>query len=180
MPIRADLRGLQKLTRELVLQGERGRKELQRATIDMLRSAKPETNREIRKTYNVKVGPINQRIKAQTVPNEFAITIGAKNEKTKIPASDFTGTRVTAKGVRVQLLKSGSPVIVPRSFRGSQKIKGRLVARVEDKRFPLRSIGGATAREMMFEKRGVLESVVNVVLVRASKAVAKRLLRLGG
>jgi hypothetical protein len=180
MPIKADLRGLQKLTRELVMEGERGRKELQRATSDMRRTAKPETNREIRKEYNVKVGPINERIKAETVSGEFAITIGAKNEKTKIPVSDFTGTRAISKGVRVKLLKSGAAVIVPRSFQGTSTINKRFVARESNKRFPLRSIGGATAREMMFERKGLLDSVVNVVLVRASKAVAKRLVRLRG
>ena len=179
MPIKADLRGLQKLTRELVLEGERGRKELQRATSDMRRSAKPTTNRIIREDYNVKVGPINERIKAEIVPGQFAVTIGAKNEKRKIPVSDFTQTRVLKRqGVRVQILKSKPPVIVPRSFRGPDKINGRLVARESGKRFPLRSIGGATAQEMMFEKKGVLDSVIDTVLVRASKDVAKRLLRL--
>lgn len=176
MPIRAD--GLTALASRLRVYGEQGRLELSRAAIDMRRAAKPTTNRAIRAEYAVKVAPINQRIIAQSVPGEYAVKIRVPRESRRIPAQDFTTTRVTAKGVRVQLLKSSAAKIVPKSFRGKGAAKDRLVARVEKDRYPLRSIGGAFARDMLFERRGLIDEVIDTVLIRTGQSLAKRILRL--
>jgi len=180
MPIRADVSGLNKLARELALAGERGRKELSRATIDMRRRSKPEANRAIRKDYTVKVAPINARLKVESDPAEFAVTLGvtAEDKRRRVPVVDFNGTRVTPAGVRVKLLRANPPTVVPRSFQGAGKIKDRLVRRSGEKRFPLQTIGGFTAQAMLFERRAVIEAVIQAVLLRASKDVAKRIARL--
>lgn len=180
MPIRADVSELNRLARDLALAGERGRVELSRATIDMRRRAKPEANRAIRKDYNVKVGPVNDRLEVKADTNGFAVTLGvtAADAKRRIPVADFNGTRVVAAGVKVNLLKSTAPTIIERSFKGKGKVNNYLLRRVDNRRFPFQSIGGFSAQAMLFERKDVTEGVIDAVLIKASKDVAKRIARL--
>ena len=189
MPIRADTSGLNKLARQLADAGERGRKELGRATIDMRRRVKPEANKEIRKEYNVKVGPINERLRVQS--EGFTVTLGVteSDKLDRIPIKDFNGTRVTPAGVRIKPFKKKPSTLVERSFQGTARkkgkpadgarsVEGRLLRREEKDRLPIRSIGGYSAQAMLFEREGVVEGVIDKVLIRASKDVAKRIARL--
>lgn len=180
---------LKRLAGRLRIYGEDGRKELQRATIDMRRRAKPEANRAIRKEYNVKVAPINDRLRVDSEGLSVTIGVTPSDRKSRIPITDFNGTRVTPAGVRIKPFKSKPSTLVERSFQGaarrkgkpsagSKSVEGRLLRREGKARLPIRSIGGYSAQAMLFEREGLIEEVIDSLLVKTAVAVSKRLVRL--
>ena len=177
--IRFDFRELQQLARQLGQAGARGREELQRARLDMLRRAKAEAGRIIRREYNVKVGPLNDRIKVSPDPNQFGVIIGvtAEDARRRISVKDFNETRLVATGVRVQLRKATPATVIPRSFEGRGKIRGIFIRRSGEKRFPVRSIGGLSARAML-ERESVVNELEKSLLEKASDDVTQRIARL--
>jgi hypothetical protein len=180
MPIRADVKVINSLAKRLAAASADGRKELQRAASTMRRNSKPTAGRIIRSKYTVKVGPLNARLRAELIPNEYAVDLGVTklDLRRRIPIEDFTGTRVTRKGVIASTSKANPPALIPRSYVSTGgKSEGRKMRRIGGDRYPIRIIGGLSASEMLFNK-DVTPKVVEALLIRAGKEVARRLANL--
>ncbi len=180
MPIRADVKAINGLAQRLRVASAEGRKELQRAAATMRRNSKPTAGKIIRAKYTVKVGPLNERLRAAQIPDQYAVDLGVTklDLRRRIPIEDFTGTRVTRKGVIAGVSRAAPPALIPRSYvsKGGAT-EGRKMRRVGADRYPIRAIGGLAAREMLFDP-DVTPQVVDALLVRAAKEVSRRLARL--
>jgi hypothetical protein len=178
--IKADVKVITGLAQRLAAASADGRKELMRATLTMRRAAKPTAGRIIRSKYTVKVGPLNSRLRAESVSGEYAIDLGVikSDFKRKLPVEDFAGTRVTRKGVVVGLLKGRPAQLVPRSYVSpGGKSTGRKMRREGGSSYPIRYIGGMSANQMLFDDK-LSPKIVDALLVRAGSEVSRRLARL--
>lgn len=178
--IRADVKVINSLAKRLQAASAEGRKELGRAAATMRRNAKPTAGKIIREKYTVKVGPLNARLRAEQIPDQYAVDLGVVklDLRRRIPIEDFNGTRVTRKGVIAGTSRAAPPALIPRSYVSSGgRTEGRKMRRVGAERYPIRAIGGLSARDMLFDN-DLTPKIVDALLVRAAKEVTRRLARL--
>ena len=171
MPLRIDDAPLRRLGREFARLAADSPKQIRQAVGSIRRAADAETGRAIREVYNVKLSGVKSGVDVSA--GDLSVLMSA--EPRPISATQFAGTRQTAKGLRLQVLKGGRAAVIRRGF--ISKNKRVPFIRETDKRLPIRKATGPSAADMLANPR-VRKTLIRTLGDRAVKELERRVLKL--